>query len=90
MGAKEAQIMSFGSLLKAARERSKLTQKALAAKAGLALSAVVKLEGEAREPSWKTVQELASALGVGCEEFMDRPPAEPAPTPARGPARKKR
>jgi transcriptional regulator with XRE-family HTH domain len=57
-----------------------LSQKGLADKAGLALSAIGHLEQGLRKPTWETVLALANALGVSCEAFTT--PAstdEPAP-----------
>src|SRR5271169_2569657 len=61
----------FGAKLKAAREAAGLTQSQLAARSGLHLGAVFKLEQGKREPSWETVQRLAAVLGVDCRAFVD-------------------
>jgi transcriptional regulator with XRE-family HTH domain len=69
----------FGARLKELRDKADLTQTELATKAGLARSAIAKLEGGLHVPSWDTVQALARALGVDCRAFEASPAAEPAP-----------
>jgi transcriptional regulator with XRE-family HTH domain len=66
----------FGQVLKRLREAADLSQMDLAVKAGLNLFTIAKLEQGKRDPTWETVQALAEALGVSCEEFVTRPPAE--------------
>ncbi len=75
----------FGARLKELRESQGLTQPDLAGRAGLTKAGIANLEQGRREPSWATVQALAAALGVSCEEFT-RPPAEREPAgPGRPP-----
>jgi transcriptional regulator with XRE-family HTH domain len=61
---------SFGPRLRELRLRARLTQKQLAAKAGLTETGVGYLERGLREPSWSTVVALAGALGVKCGAFQ--------------------
>ena len=62
---------SFATRLQSLRETAGLSQYALAKRSGLSKQAVSNLELGAREPSWVTVQRLAIALAVSCEEFTD-------------------
>lgn len=55
-----------------------ITKYALAKLAGLSKQGVANLIVGDREPSWETVQKIARALGVSCEEFTD-PSIEAAP-----------
>ncbi len=50
--------------LKAQRTRKKLSQEALAAKAGLSVSYISMLERGERTPPLDTLEQLAKALGV--------------------------
>lgn len=63
--------MSFADTLKRLREKSGLSQPALAKKAGLSQQAVSHLEQGKREPALKTAQALAAALGVDCTAFNE-------------------
>jgi transcriptional regulator with XRE-family HTH domain len=71
----------FAGRLRQLREAAGLTQGELAERAGMHRFGVAKLEQGLREPSWATVQVLASALGLDCLAFADSgagPVAEPA------------
>jgi transcriptional regulator with XRE-family HTH domain len=78
---------TFASHLTRLREAAGLSKYRLARLAGLSTQALSNLELGAREPTWVTVQRLASALGVSCEEFTDPglvlPPGEPPGQPGR-------
>ncbi len=63
----------FAARLRELRESAGLTQEALAIKAGLSRDGVAHLEQGRRSPSWKTVQALASALGVESGAFTTTP-----------------
>ena len=63
----------FAERLKALRTQAGISQTELANRAGLNRSAIAKLEGSEREPSWETVQALAAALGVDCTAFQVAP-----------------
>jgi transcriptional regulator with XRE-family HTH domain len=81
---------SFADRLREAREAAGMSQYALAKKSGLSKQALSNLEAGNREPTWQTVQLLASALGVDCREFVDpnlKPPEGMASAP-RGRPRK--
>jgi transcriptional regulator with XRE-family HTH domain len=72
----------FASRLRELREGAGLTQAELAAKAGLHLHGLTKLEHGDREPSWATIQALADALAVTCDEL--RKPPGPVAEARRG------
>jgi transcriptional regulator with XRE-family HTH domain len=83
-------VSAFADRLRALREGAGLSQYALAKRSGLSKQALSNLELGNREPTWTTVQLLAVALGVNCEEFVDpnvRPP-EQVPDRPRGRPRK--
>ena len=65
---------SFADRLKQLREEAGLTQPQLAELAGMNQFGVAKLEQGVRQPTWETVQALATALGVSCEAFQEPPP----------------
>src|SRR5437868_4367997 len=73
----------FATRLHAIRERAGLSQYALAKVSGLSKQALSNLELGNREPNWNTVQLLAAALGVSCDDFID-------PAVARAPARRRK
>jgi transcriptional regulator with XRE-family HTH domain len=79
-------VDAFAPRLKELREQAGLSQKGLADRAGLALSAIGHLEQGLRKPTWETVLALAEALGVTCEAFT-APASTDEPTP-RGRPRK--
>jgi transcriptional regulator with XRE-family HTH domain len=64
---------ALGARLRELREAAGLTQRQLAKKAGLYLSAVSKFETGVREPVWSNVVALAGALGASLGDFG--PPA---------------
>jgi transcriptional regulator with XRE-family HTH domain len=75
----------FADCLRSLRMAAGMSQYALAKRSGLSKQALSNLELGAREPTWATVQRLAAALGVTCQQFED--PALSVPmeeTPARG------
>lgn len=78
-------FFSFGARLKAMREGKSLTQQQLADAAGFSREFISRLEKDRQEPSWGSVQKLASALGISCEAFNEPPPADvkPAKKPKR-------
>jgi DNA-binding XRE family transcriptional regulator len=57
--------------LKQLREAAGLTQEELAARVGLNRVTLARFESGARAPSWPTVLDLADALGVSCEDFVE-------------------
>jgi transcriptional regulator with XRE-family HTH domain len=64
----------FGAMLRELREKARLTQQALAVKAGLSLSYVARLEQGGANPSWTTVKALCQALGVSSSAFERNDP----------------
>ena len=56
--------MSIGTQIKAARNRAGLTQKELAAKAGVAAITIQQYERDVREPKLEQLQRIADALDV--------------------------
>jgi transcriptional regulator with XRE-family HTH domain len=81
---------SFADRLRGLREAAGLSQYALAKKSGLSKQALSNLEAGNREPTWQTVQLLATALGADCTAFADPGlvPPEAAPARPRGRPRK--
>lgn len=70
---KKADPTGFAGRLKELREAARLSQAALAERAGLYVFSVAKLEQGVREPAWSTVLALANALGVSVAAFVARP-----------------
>jgi transcriptional regulator with XRE-family HTH domain len=83
---------SFAERLRALRDAAGLTSYALAKRAGLTLPALRQLELGDSRPSWETVQRLAAALEVSCEDFADpelkRAANEPPRSRGRPPKKK--
>jgi transcriptional regulator with XRE-family HTH domain len=78
---------TFADRLAAAREAAGVSQYRLAQLSGISKQTVSKLELGETAPSWETVQLLAKALGVSCEQFVtdDVQPPEPPPVKRPGP-----
>ena len=77
--------MRIGERLAQVRKRRNLSQKELAAKAGLTYWAVSRIECGTRDPWFSTVQRLVRALDMPLSDFMapiDTEPAERADTEA--------
>jgi transcriptional regulator with XRE-family HTH domain len=70
----------FGDRLKDLRERAGVTQRELAARAGLGQKTISNWEQGISEPVWSNVLALAKALGLDCRAFEQ----EPAPRPKTG------
>lgn len=66
-------MSQFSGRLRELREASGMTQAELAEKARLHRHSVAQFEQDLREPSWKSVQAIAKALGISCQEFEKRP-----------------
>ncbi len=62
--------MTLGEAIKATRERSRGTQAALAASAGVAVVTIQKVESGARAPSLSVLRRIAKALGVRVSELF--------------------
>src|SRR2546430_1448074 len=74
---------TFGERLKQLREDRGWTQADLADKAGMHKFGVAKIERGEREPGWRTLRALCTALGVSCAAFEDteEPPEGQAGAP---------
>lgn len=90
------EVVAFKDRLRELREAAGLTQYALAKKAGISKQAMNRLENGSNQPTWDTVQLLATALGVstevlrtdgGAAQGVPAPEPQPQP-PAEKPARK--
>lgn len=66
--------MTIGDKIKAARRDKGLTQKELGDKLGVSASMIGQYETGNRNPKFETIQEIASALGIGVSEIMDITP----------------
>jgi transcriptional regulator with XRE-family HTH domain len=93
-------MAGFADRLSTQREKAELSKYALAERSGVSAQALSLLELGQREPSWKTVQLLALALGCPVTAFLDpdlalppakpkRPAGRPRATPAVPPAKAK-
>jgi transcriptional regulator with XRE-family HTH domain len=63
-------VMKIGHQVRAIRERELLTQEELAARAGIALSTLNRIERDHVEPHFRTIRKLAKALGVDAKELI--------------------
>jgi transcriptional regulator with XRE-family HTH domain len=63
----------FGARLQELRQKTGLSQKELADKAGVSQRAISHWEQGIREPKWSNVLVLAEALGVDCQAFLEEP-----------------
>lgn len=77
----------FAARLKELREAAGLTQKELAALAGLHPHTVAKLEQDIQVPTWDTVQTIARALKVNCTAFEKKPAKIRKPRMGRPPSK---
>jgi transcriptional regulator with XRE-family HTH domain len=73
----------FANRLRELRDAAGLSQYALAKLTGLKKQTLSKLETGRHDPSWTTIQLLALALDVDCEEFLEPTVALPEQIPAR-------
>lgn len=72
----------LGQAIKAAREKTSLTQDGLSDKAGLAYSTLAKIEqGAIKNPSFDTVYAITQALGVSIDSLISGEPAHVKPLP---------
>ena len=76
---------TFASRLAALREAADVSQYRLAELSGLSKQTISKLELGETAPSWETVQLLAKALGLSCEEFVTEDVQPPPPPPVKRP-----
>lgn len=63
-------MSSFGTLLKAEREKTGLTQAELSSRTGIPQKTLSNYEIDKSEPSWSAVRRISAALGVSCELFI--------------------
>jgi|SRR5579863_512178 transcriptional regulator with XRE-family HTH domain len=69
-----AQRSTAAALLRAARARAKLTQRALAGRAGTTQAVVARIESGRTSPGWDTLQRLLRASGFDLRaEIIPRP-----------------
>lgn len=91
MTKKKSELPPFAVRLRELRDKAKMTQKELAAKAGMHLAGVFKLEQGTNQPTWATIEALAKALGVECVAFKGTSACVGCPkSPPEPPAPKKR
>ena len=57
----------LGKAVRFLREEAKVTQAALAEKAGVSASSISRIEAAEVDPTWGSVRKLAAALGVSIE-----------------------
>lgn len=87
--AKDGCMSYFARKLHELRLAAGMSKYRLAELAGLSWQGVALLEKGDREPSWDTVVRISLALGVSCEEFIDRGFTLPESTPPRPKGRPK-
>ena len=63
--------MTIGERIRALRKEKRLTQKALGDKCGMADSAIRRYESGRGNPTEKTLQRIADALGISFAELID-------------------
>jgi transcriptional regulator with XRE-family HTH domain len=68
-------MQSAADLLKAARRRAGLSQRALAAKAKTAQSVIARIESGDTSPSWETLAALLAAAGFQLHVALEASPA---------------
>jgi transcriptional regulator with XRE-family HTH domain len=66
----DARLVALGQRVKAVRESKGLTQEAMAKRAGISVSFASLLERGARSPSFETLYDIATSLGVGVAELV--------------------
>jgi transcriptional regulator with XRE-family HTH domain len=71
-------LTTASALLTTARERSGMTQRALARRARTAQSVVARIELAETSPSWNTLARLLRAAGFGLETALRRITVDPA------------
>jgi transcriptional regulator with XRE-family HTH domain len=74
----------FADCLRSLREKAGISQYRLAKRSGVSKHMVSRLELGTTQPSWETVQRLATALGVDCRSFVDPDLPMPEETAIRG------
>lgn len=66
-------MVNMGQRLKSLRKQNKLTQKQVAQRTGLAVSAISSYESGARFPTYQTLIKLASMYHVTCDYIIGMP-----------------
>ena len=66
-------MVNMGRRLKSLRKQNKLTQKQVAERTGLAISAISSYESGARFPAYPTLAKLASMYHVTCDYLIGMP-----------------
>ena len=64
--------------LKEIRESQFLTQRELAAKAGVGIATIVRLEKGQQTPTFRTIKRLAAALGISPSELVEQEEYRPS------------
>jgi transcriptional regulator with XRE-family HTH domain len=75
---------TIGAALRAARERTGLTQDQLSTRTGMSPQVLSRLERGDTDPRWSTVVRIANALGVSLDALKTTPGSEalkPVPIP---------
>jgi transcriptional regulator with XRE-family HTH domain len=71
MGMSQAQLKELGKVLARERAKAKLTQRALAEKAGVTHPTILRMErGEFKRPDPEKLQRIAHALDLGAGDFF--------------------
>jgi len=63
-------VLYIGDKLREMRKRALLTQQQLAAKSGVGITTIVRIERNQVEPQARTIRKLAEALGVEAHELL--------------------
>lgn len=66
-------MVNMGQRLKSLRKQNRLTQRQVAARTGLAVSAISSYESGSRYPSYQTLVKLASMYHVTCDYLIGMP-----------------
>jgi transcriptional regulator with XRE-family HTH domain len=66
------EVMKIGAQVKRVRERALLTQEELAARAGIGLTTLNRIENDRAEPHFRTIRKLAKALSVDPAELLPK------------------
>ena len=80
-------MSSVGDNIKALRTAAKISQNALAKKAGIAQATLSAIERQTKNPSVDTIQLLAAALGCSVSDLMDPAQTKNAPEIPQDPQR---
>jgi transcriptional regulator with XRE-family HTH domain len=67
-----AEVLYIGEKLRDTRKRKLLTQEQLAARSGVGIATIIRIERNQVEPRGSTIRKLAAALEVEPEELVRR------------------